>query len=402
MVEDYKLPSDYLYFVGNHTQDSPRASGDTICATKKCGPTGDRKSRQDSSSSRTMGQGISSNWGHDRQEGGPAVIFETLRMFLGVQNMPLIIRRTQAVSGVGISRLHRKTGYYFATVQTGQLRPMILTTGRKMCWSFMTFYRRTRTLTPDRGYRPAYSAEPETWFRCSPQGRIYAEVGICSTPGAGPVCRRRTCPRISVFGKKDDDASIPIARLNLCPDAAAKAGVPVTLIIAGRRRGVCVRSIATERERTQRFNRFLVLQLGLIEAHEPAALFCPLGPALCCWRRQPRNVCPYFQTGRRIHSSAPARCSSMSLPGVFLDCRRALNCQSALILLEEQNHLQQASIWFYGSAIDFAAYQNRYLWLVRSREARFQRVISRERVRCFWHFCRHCGFDAEVLRFFLF
>ena len=60
-----------------------------------------------------------------------------------------------------------------------------------------------------------------------------------------------------VFGGKDDDAGIPIAQLNLYQDAAAKAGVPVMLIIQEGAQHI-VRSIATERERTRQFAKFLL------------------------------------------------------------------------------------------------------------------------------------------------
>jgi dipeptidyl aminopeptidase/acylaminoacyl peptidase len=63
--------------------------------------------------------------------------------------------------------------------------------------------------------------------------------------------------RVLVFGGKDDDAGIPVAQLEQYQEGAAKAGVPVTLVIQDGAQHI-VRSIATERERTRQFARFLL------------------------------------------------------------------------------------------------------------------------------------------------
>ena len=76
-------------------------------------------------------------------------------------------------------------------------------------------------------------------------------------PGTETDLSQAHLSRMLVFGGKDDNAGIPIAQLKQYPDVAAKAGVPVTLIIQDGAQHI-VRSVATERERAWQFARFLL------------------------------------------------------------------------------------------------------------------------------------------------
>ncbi len=251
MVEDYKLAGDYLYFVGNRADEIPGIWQYDLRDKKiRCLVSNPKQEFK-------LVKTISPSVGTGTTAQGRQIsyhLWKPSHVSAG-KKYPLIIGQTHYIWSP-YQQVAPEAGYYFATVDRATWADDIDNWPEDVL-ELYDILAKDPDIDTNRVFLTAFSAEARDVVQVLAARPDICKGVILFNPGAEPDLSQAHLSRMLVFGGKDDDAGIPIAQLNLYQDAAAKAGVPVTLIIQEGAQHI-VRSIATERERTRQFAKFLL------------------------------------------------------------------------------------------------------------------------------------------------
>jgi dipeptidyl aminopeptidase/acylaminoacyl peptidase len=249
MVEYYKLAGDYLYFTGNLAN----------------GPPGIWKYNIKSQEVRCLDSGLKTNFQYTKMVtpiGGMGTnrlgeqinyhIWEPTHVSSG-KKYPLIIGQTHYM-WFSYQQIAANAGYYFASAD-------------RLSWwdgldhwgaDVMELYQilaKDPNIDTDRIYLFATSVESESLRQFVAEKPDLWRGVILFNPVAAPNLSNMHLSRIFIVGGRDDDN--PVEQLIKYQDRAAKAGIPVNLFLQNGVQHI-TRSIATERELTRQFARFLL------------------------------------------------------------------------------------------------------------------------------------------------
>jgi hypothetical protein len=251
MVEDYKLAGDYLYFVGNRAGETPGIWQYDLRDKKvRClASNPKREFKLVKTTSPSVGTAMTAQGRQISYH-----LWKPEKISAG-KKYPLIIGQTHYIWNP-YQQVAPEAGYYYAAVDRATWADNIDNWPEDVL-ELRDILAKDPDIDTNRIFLTAFSDEARDVIQV-----LAVRPGICKglilfNPGAEPDLSQTRLSRMLVFGGKDDDVGIPVAQLEQYQDTAAKAGVPVTLIIQEGAQHI-VRSAATERERTRQFAKFLL------------------------------------------------------------------------------------------------------------------------------------------------
>jgi hypothetical protein len=251
MVEYYQLAGDTLFFAGNRANETPgvwqydlhSAEVRRLCSNQMC----DFRYTKIISplmaiGTNALGRQISYHlWKPDQVIPG--------------KKYPVIISQAHYIWNPN-QQVAANGGYYFATVDRATWADNIDNWPEDVLGLYKILATNPNIDT-NRVYLTAFSAESADVNQVLAVKPHMCKGVILFNPEVEPDLSQARLKKMFIVGGKDDDVGSTVEELTRYQDEAAKVGVPVTLIIQGGVQHVA-RSIATERERTRQFAKFLL------------------------------------------------------------------------------------------------------------------------------------------------
>lgn len=251
MVEDYQLAGNFLYFVGNHPEEIP-GIWQLDLRTKSVSPlipSQQRPFHQIQPVNPVVGTATTAK--------GRTISYHLWkpRQVAAGLKYPLIIGQTHYIWSP-YQQVAPAAGYFFATADRATWASDIDNWPEDV-QALHDVLTRDPAVDTNRNFLTAFSAESEDVVQV-----LSASPGLCHgailfNPVAEPDIEQSHLASMFIVGGQDDATANNLQELTLYQQMAAKAGIPVNLLIQDGVQHIA-RSVATERERTRQFARFLI------------------------------------------------------------------------------------------------------------------------------------------------
>ena len=251
MAEDYKLAGDSLYFVGNRANETPGIWQYNLTTKEvRCLVSNPKEEfKLVKAFAPSVGMGVATQ--------GRQISYHLWKPehISPGKKYPLIIGQTHYIWNP-YQQVATAAGCYYVAADRATWADNIDNWPEDVL-ELHDILAKDPNIDTNRIFLTAFSAEARDVNQV-----LATKPGICKgvilfNPGVEPDLSQAHLSRMLIFGGKDDDAGTPVAQLEQYQNTAAKAGIPVTLIIQEGAQHI-VRSVATERERTRQFARFLL------------------------------------------------------------------------------------------------------------------------------------------------